>query len=665
MNINDLSYIVFLVLAPALAVTLWVMVYAAWPHRHLRGHKPLMATSLLIIGWLQANWFEVVSPTTGGTLFWAKTTYVFVAFLPPTLFLFAHSYTMESRPRWERFRWALYLFPLVTIVLTAAAPRLPLVWKAVEFHRHAFFLTIHPVYGTWFYLHLGYSHLLNLGSFFLLLRAYIRERTTPKRYSRFLIAGVLFALFANLSHVFRIAPIEKDYTPITVAIAAILIVLGALRQRLFNMRPLAALTVVDNLSDAILLLDTSGKIVDTNPAAETFLHRKRAEIIGQRACQLLCGFTASPDCLESKKDVQADLILHINGRDVHAERQCLPLMRSPRGALIGRVVSLRDISTRKQAEALLARQARHIQSLYTSAQILFKTTGVSALREKILQQGYELIAGQCGFVEGYFSKIPDVSPAVRLCYPPDTCGETFLTEERIAAIQREISPSKSLLQNSHAVHIVPIRGERQWFGTLVFHLQAGAALQGDEATILENFALTAASALNNAALLRLTSQHAIIDSLTRIYNRRGFFEKAADMPPQEKRSYTIIMVDMDNLKEINDTYGHRAGDLALQKLSEVLRRQIRRQDILSRYGGDEFIILLPRTTIEDARTLADRLFEAIQKARVFYQDVPVPLSASMGVAVSSPGESLEGCIQRADAALYQAKYTGKNRIEIA
>ncbi len=665
MEINELSYLAFLVLAPTLTVILLMIVYAAWPHRHVKGHMPLIAATFLIIGWLQANWFEVLAPAEEGTLFWAKVTYVFIALLPPTLVIFAHAYTLQSNPRWERFRWALYGIPLVTIVLTTAAPQVPLVWRTVHFKRHAFFLSIHPQYGSWFYFHLLYSHLLDLIAFFLLLRAYIQERHTPRRYSRLLIAGVGVALLANLGHVFRITHLEKDYTPIILAIATILIVLGTLRQRIFDMRPLAALTVVDNLPDAILLLDTTGKIVDINPATETFLHKKRPEIIGQIGCQLVCGSSPSPDCLGSKTDFQADFSIHVDGQYLHAERQCLPLLNSHEGALIGRVLSLRDITQRKRNEALLNRQTRHIRLLYSSAQMLFKTTRVSALREKILQQGHELIADQCSFVEGYFVEIPDVSPSVHLHYPPDKAGEMFLTDIRVEQMRKETFSSKTILQNDHAVHVIPLHGERQWFGTMAFHLLSGISLQNDEVTILENFALTAASALHNAVLLRLTSQHAITDSLTRIYNRRGFFEKAANIPEQQRSSYTIIMLDMDNLKEINDTYGHQAGDLALQKLSEILRRQIRRQDILSRYGGDEFIILLPRTTIEDARALAGRLFDAIQTTRLFYQDVPVPLSASMGVAVSAPRENLEGCIQRADAALYRAKASGKNRIEMA
>ena len=665
MDVNELSYIVFLVLAPALAIGLWMIVHASWPHRHIRGHMPLMATSLLIIGWLQANWFEVLSPTPEGTLLWAKISYFFVAVFPPTLFIFACSYTLESNSRWEHLRWVLYVLPGITIALTAAAPQLPLVWKAVRFRQHAFFISIHPAYGVWFYAHLVYSHLLDIGGFFLLLRAYIQERHTPKRYSRLLIVGVTLALLANFSHISHIVPFEKDYTPISLALAVILIVLGTLRQRIFDMRPLAALTVVDNLRDAILLLDANGKIVDTNPAAEIFLKKRRSEIIGRIACQLLCDMGTSPECLSSKTDSHADIVLDINGRGVNAERQCLPLLRSPGGALIGRVVSLRDITQRKQNEVLLARQAQHIRALYASAQILFNTTGISALMRAILHQGYKLADGQCNFAEGYFPEIPDVSLPVLLRYPPQKPGPTFLTEERVEAIRKEAFPGKTIPQNGHAVYIVPLSGEERWFGILAFHLEAGASFQSDEQTILENFALTAVSALHNAVLLRLTNQHAITDPLTRIYNRRGFFEKAATVPPQERQSYTIVMVDMDNLKEINDTYGHQVGDMALQKLSEVLRRQIRRQDILSRYGGDEFIILLPRTTIEDAHALAQRLLTAVQSTRLLYQNTPVHLSASMGVAVSFPREDLEACIQRADSALYQAKHGGKNRIVIA
>ncbi len=664
MNINELAYLVFLVLAPILAVILWMIVYAAWPHRHIRGHMPLIAANLLIIGWLGANWLEVLSPNEAGTLFWAKVTYLFIAFLPPTLLIFAYTYTLEIIPFGEHFSWALYLIPAATTLLTIAAPRLPLMWEAVQFKHHPFFISIHPVYGVWFYVHMGYSYLVNIGAFFVLLYAYFRKRHTPKRYSRLLVSGVFIAIFANFSHILHLLPIEKDYTPIILGIAAVLVVMGTLRQRIFDVRPLAALAVVDNLQDAIFLLDIDEKIVDVNPAATALLHKQRAELLGKRVYRILCGQDAPPECSYAEEPVHDDTILNLDGKIVHIERQCLAL-RATDGAQVGRVLSLRDITPRKESEALLARQAQHIQALYRSTQTLFKTMEITALPQEILKQGYQLASERCVSVEGCFAEIPDIATAVLLHYPPDEPCPCFLNTEQARRAQRIPLPSTVMKQGRRSILVIPMRWHEQWFGVLAFHLNPNSPLREDEQTILENFALTAASALHNAALLRVTSQHAILDSLTHVYNRRGFFEKAADISFREQQKYAIIMLDMDNLKTINDTYGHQAGDMALQQLTEILRRQIRSQDVLSRYGGDEFILLLPRTSLENARIIAKRLHTAIRAARIQYEGDVLHLSVSMGLAVSSSQETLEASIKRADAALYRAKSGGKNRVVVA
>ncbi len=158
---------------------------------------------------------------------------------------------------------------------------------------------------------------------------------------------------------------------------------------------------------------------------------------------------------------------------------------------------------------------------------------------------------------------------------------------------------------------------------------------------------------------------AIHDPLTGSYNRRYFYEMAQVYFSQMLRSsrpLSILMIDLDHFKHINDTYGHASGDLVLQKVAAVCKSLVRVADIFSRYGGEEFILAMPETSLPDALLVAERLRKAIEALK---KDVDgIPITASMGVT-ETMGEAeltLDVLLGRADEAMYLSKHAGRNRI---
>ncbi len=167
------------------------------------------------------------------------------------------------------------------------------------------------------------------------------------------------------------------------------------------------------------------------------------------------------------------------------------------------------------------------------------------------------------------------------------------------------------------------------------------------------------------ALEQLATQ----DPLTGLSNRRHFLElatRAFDQAQRYRRPLSAIMLDIDHFKEINDTFGHAAGDQILRVASKRLLDVMRKVDILARYGGDEFVILLPETGQEGARRLAERLRAALTCEPEYIGDTPVAISASVGI-FSTHGSSdltLDELIRRADQALYDSKQSGRDRVTI-
>lgn len=155
------------------------------------------------------------------------------------------------------------------------------------------------------------------------------------------------------------------------------------------------------------------------------------------------------------------------------------------------------------------------------------------------------------------------------------------------------------------------------------------------------------------------------DSLTGLPNRRGFLEASDGALARSRRSgrpLSVVLSDLDHFKRVNDTLGHAAGDTALKAVAEAIRSSLRAQDLAARWGGEEFILLLPDTGGEGAAHVAEATRAAIADLPIEHDGSRIQVTLSLGVAEHQRGRNLEETIAQADAALYQAKQEGRNRV---
>ena len=161
---------------------------------------------------------------------------------------------------------------------------------------------------------------------------------------------------------------------------------------------------------------------------------------------------------------------------------------------------------------------------------------------------------------------------------------------------------------------------------------------------------------------------ALTDPLTGVFNRRTFLELSKKEAARAQRRGTltsVLMLDIDHFKQINDSFGHPAGDLVIKALADITGRSLRPTDILARYGGEEFVVTLPETDSAVASRVAERLRTAIGEAVVGTEGGDVHFTVSVGVATFATGVSIVDAMARADQALYRAKQNGRDRVEVA
>jgi diguanylate cyclase (GGDEF)-like protein/PAS domain S-box-containing protein len=160
-------------------------------------------------------------------------------------------------------------------------------------------------------------------------------------------------------------------------------------------------------------------------------------------------------------------------------------------------------------------------------------------------------------------------------------------------------------------------------------------------------------------------QQATHDALTGVFNRRHVEEllrHEVDRAERHARPLAVAMIDADHFKNINDTYGHPTGDDVLREISARCQKTLRANDILGRYGGEEFVIVFPETNLEEAGAVAERLRVAVAHDPIKVGESALPVTVSIGLAAYAPGHDMEKLFQRADAALYVAKQDGRNLV---
>jgi diguanylate cyclase (GGDEF)-like protein len=212
---------------------------------------------------------------------------------------------------------------------------------------------------------------------------------------------------------------------------------------------------------------------------------------------------------------------------------------------------------------------------------------------------------------------------------------------------------------------VPLIVQGRLTGLLAIDSAQPGNFDEEKINIALEFANQVAGALENARLFRESQTQAITDALTGVYNRRGLFQLGEfefQRSRRINRPFSVMMFDIDHFKQVNDKYGHAAGDQVLHQVAQRCLKNSRATDLVGRYGGEEFVMLLTETNLHAAHAIAERLRLGIMKSSFHTDAGEISITLSIGVAEAGKTDTLEALIERADAALYQAKHTGRNRV---
>ena len=457
--------------------------------------------------------------------------------------------------------------------------------------------------------------------------------------------------------------------------------------QLFDLIPIARDTLIENMGDGVLVLDRKGRIIDINPIANKLLALSPKDSIGQTAESMLDFWPEIKKRFQDNHETQTEVPLRQNP-PLYLDLHVSPLYDRQK-RFTGRLLVFRDITERRQIETELAQNVEELKIINRISLAITAGLDMDNILKTLHEQCSQVAPIDIFYVALYDSssalvKIPLYYDDGKYCEGasrdikdhPGIIGNviqarrTLNLQDNVKQITRPlVKPDSEFEKPAKSYLGIPLTVRERIVGVMSIQSYQPNAYTQEQVRLLEQIAIHAAIAIENARLYSEEQRLAIIDELTNIYNYRGLIELGTREVERARRfnhPLSILFFDIDDFREFNNTYNHSVGNIVLQAVVQGCRAVLRSVDFLARFGGDEFVALLPETDLASAEIVARRLVEAIAaiKINTSYGDLSVTIS--LGVTMLTPGMGdLAALIAQATQAERQAKQAQKSIVAIS
>jgi diguanylate cyclase (GGDEF)-like protein/PAS domain S-box-containing protein len=636
------------------------------------GHRAFAAAMFALALWALGYGMEAIEPLLETKAAWLRFENVGIVFLLPFFLVFALEYAgWSGRAAW-RLLPLLAIVPSISLLLVFSGS--PLYYPGVRVFSEAGGPLV-VARGPWYHAQLVHSYLLMLAGTGLILRAVARLPSLFRAQAALLLAGILLPWGVNVLYHARALWGEPgvDLTPLAFGGLGLVYGLGLFRLHLFDLLPVARDSVLEGMPEMVLVFDEAGRLADANRAAAAFLGAPAPALRGRPAAEVLApwpslapeiaGPLEAPRCVEVTADPPRWL-----------ELSAAPL-RDRVGRPAGRVVVARDVTERVLSERALADMDRRRQEASEQVRLLSAAMGAAASAVAVSDA-----KGTCLWVNPAFTQITGYAADEIVGRSLSLLKSGVHDAAFYRGLWRTILAGdvwRGEIVNRHRsgrlyteeMTIAPVRDASGALAHFVAVKQDVTDRKHIEAELREANTTLRSQLAEIEALQERLQEQATRDPLTGLYNRRFFAETLVRETARARRGqqpYALVIFDADHFKTVNDTHGHEAGDCVLIALGRLLRAQTREGDLVCRFGGEEFVVLLPGADAGAALARADA-WRAALESRPLLEERPTLLVTMSGGVASFPhdGPDGESVLRAADRALYEAKASGRNCVRQA
>ena len=585
--------------------------------------KSLLSRNLALLAFALALWsitdsFLYVSPSLKYKIYWAAIGYPGSQFSPVLLFFFFFNFTGLEKLLTRKRMILLCILPVISVAMAATNNWHHWLWASLKETEGWFGSGTLFVHGPWFWVEVIYSYTLIGVGVFLYLRFLIKSSKEFSLKARQILTLSIFPFFGHFLYIFYPEAFSGcDLTPLIFGAVVLIFIWFSFRYQYIDLVPIARATLIDNLEVGFLFLDIFNRIVDINPKAKNFLNLTNS-IIGKSAENSI------PIWSKLEQISNDPIIVDLRGNKNHIY---LSVYSSPvigkNGSYIGKVMVFNEITEQlkikeawlktEQEKSLILQAMSDTVAYYNNPDLTISWANPAAAIS--VNRKLDEISGlHCYEIWHQRSEPCEECPVLK----------TFTTGQK-QTIEKETPDGLTF-----ELHSYPVFGNQNKI--------IGVVEIGYDVTIRKNF----------EKRMRYFSFH---DALTGLYNRAYFEEELKRLFGSREIQIGILLADVNGLKLVNDAFGHQAGDLLLKRVADILRLTCRKEDLIARWGGDEFIVLLANINIENLKELEKRIQEACLKDN----NEPVPLSISVGYAIKEKRGTIEELLKITEERMYRKK----------
>ena len=343
------------------------LMWVAAQRRHTPAARIFILLAAAIIIWLLGYAFEIGADSEPSKLFWAKVQYVGITITPVAFFLFIQNYLgFNEHPHWQNVI-ALLLVPIVTIAAAWTNESHSMLWASSK--PSAEFPWLEFTYGPIFWAHTIYSYLLLLIGYFFAWQAFRSNSYVRQRQAAIILAASVPPWLANLAYLLQVTPGRLDLTPLSFTVTCILFAYGLFRFQLLNVTPIARNRVIENLADAVIVIDALDRVVDINPAAVQLLGKTSRQVLANPMNEVLAAFPILAESLTTHNNSDVLIRTTVGGEERVLNASTSSLLDA-RETVQGRVVTLHDITQQEQSADALRNSEAALRSMVQRLQEL-------------------------------------------------------------------------------------------------------------------------------------------------------------------------------------------------------------------------------------------------------------------------------------------------------
>lgn len=597
-------------------------------------------------------------------IFFAQLQYVGAASAAPLWVIFALGYTQQDYLLTRRNLMLMTLIPAITLGLVFTNEWHRLIWKEIQI---SFPIPGAPpllVYehGLWFWVSVAYGYFLMMVGTVALVVAVLRFPDVYCSRAVTLMVGAVLPWIANGVYLVGVTP-AMNLTPLSFGLTGLIYNSGTVFRCIFHLVPVPRELLVENLLDGVLVLDAQHRIVDVNNrfvqiAKKMGLRVEKQSLLGRRTDEV---FAAWPDLLERYYHVEE---AHEEVRLPAGEDTILDLristLRDAKGRPIGRLILIRELGEQQRMQEQLKLQGLALEAA-ANAIIITNRDGVI----QWVNPAFTRITGYSA--EEAIGQTPRILKSNQhgAAFYEDMWGTLLLGRVWRGEIVNRCKDGRLYTEEQTITPVRNEKGEITHFIAIKQDITARKEAEDSLRRLNENLRAYIIQVEELQGQLR---EQSIRDPLTGLFNRRYLeetLERELARAGRLSMPVAIVMLDIDHFKEINDAHGHDAGDVVLRLLGDLLDDLVRSEDIACRYGGEEFVVVMPGASAEIGRQRAEEWRLAFAVMHTAYQGVDLHATLSAGVAAyPAHGKTAGALLRTADRALYKAKEAGRNCVVV-